>query len=573
MPLKKDVLLPDAVRGYLKDHKTPEGLTLDEAVIAALNNVLRDLPDDPFGHVAEDLAKHCWSAPRLVALRRDGASPRPELRFNVLANVRGARVCVHSFSLKGVLFPSFEFPGSSRLESKDVAETKAAAPEPKAKADPKGKKGAKDAPEPVVEDPPDLVPSKEELAHLDKFATFLEDFFERQFRHKSVENFLTFHGLCADLAEAPPPAEGVELDMQGATARMVDELLLAVAHSLNLSCLEFFQQLLRQASNADPSPPLCSPEDLSSWRRRWPGVAMPVVHGGGPSVIKPHNFRVLVCFSPFAMVPPLEDGSDSNNCPPVGWVQAAVGGCRATGAGIVKILQADKALAALVDNNKAYAHPEGLVKTIQMAKTCAEAVAGEANAAELSGVLWACAEEAWLEEQQVYEIEAEKNITLEELVDLYAELLDEETGVGDWLQMIVRPFRPEDMSIGCELLHARRPALRLIADYGDEHLPRAMKGAAYGCAWHLSGSSAAALSQYAERNVTWKEAGGCAKCAVLGPTAALQLPSAMDIVLACREAEVLCLDPDVDDAAVSRISVRTDEVLHRLTCPDDPADL
>lgn len=290
-------------------------------------------------------------------------------------------------------------------------------------------------------------------------------------------------------------------------------------------------------------------------------------------MLKPDGLRILVSFSPFAMMPVLEDGSEPSSCPPVGWLQAAVEGLRATGAAMVKTHQADKALAALVVNNVAYAHPEGLLKTVQLVKECAETVAGEANAEELSGVLWACAEEAWLEEEALYELEAEKKVSLEELVDLYAELLEDATGVGSWLRMIVRPFRPEDMSIGCELLHARQPALRLVADYGDEHLPRAMKGAAYGCAWHLAGSSAAALSQYAERNVTWKEAGGCAKCAVLGTTAALQLPSAMDVVLACREAEVLCLEPEVDDAAVARISARTDEVLHRLLCPDEPADV
>merc|ERR1719329_1925518 len=121
---------------------------------------------------------------------------------------------------------------------------------------------------------------------------------------------------------------------------MVDELLVAVAQSLNLTCLEFFQLVLKQANNADPSPPLRSPEHLSVWRGRWPRVAMPVMHGGGPSIIKPEGFRILASFSPFALVPPVEEGAEPSECPPVGWLQAGFGGLRDTAAGIVKTFQA-----------------------------------------------------------------------------------------------------------------------------------------------------------------------------------------------------------------------------------------
>merc|ERR1740138_876567 len=105
----------------------------------------------------------------------------------------------------------------------------------------------------------------------------------------------------------------------------------------------------------------------------------------------------------------------------------------------------------------------GLVQTMQLAQKAAETAAG-GRVEETSGVLLACGDEAWVEEEGVYEVELGKKLSLEELVDFYDELIG--ATEGDWLQAIVQPFRLEDAAAGCEMLHARRPKVRLLLDFG-----------------------------------------------------------------------------------------------------------
>jgi len=55
------------VRRYIQDTR------LDEVVTGVLNGVMQKMPQDPFGMVAVELAKHCSASPRFYAFRYDCA--------------------------------------------------------------------------------------------------------------------------------------------------------------------------------------------------------------------------------------------------------------------------------------------------------------------------------------------------------------------------------------------------------------------------------------------------------------------------------------------------------------------
>lgn len=149
-------------------------------------------------------------------------------------------------------------------------------------------------------------------------------------------------------------------------------------------------------------------------------------------------------------------------------------------------------------------------------------------------------------------------------MDLYSEICED-----GWVKLIVQPFRQEDMDVGSKLLRTKCPDVCSVCDYGDALPPKRIKGAVYGAAMHLSGNPATVLREYSERVMAWREAGGCARFVTLTPAAAAAIPSAIDIVLAVQEAEMVYVDMTVEDANVQQISSRGDEALHRLLFPDD----
>jgi hypothetical protein len=224
----------------------------------------------------------------------------------------------------------------------------------------------------------------------------------------------------------------------------------------------------------------------------------------------------------------------------------------------VKLLQGDKASAALVVEGVPYGHAGGLLKTFELTQEALKRAGGDA--AQSSGVLVAAADQAWNDAEKVYEIEAGKKLSLEQLAQLYSDLSD-----SGWLRMVVRPFRECDMSAGCELVRAHRPNLVLVADLplDDEGAAAARTApqgaAAYGAAFRLRGGAADVLGRYVEAEPQWREAGGCAVCAFLDGAAAAGLPSAVELLAAFGQTQVLLLAPDVTGPQLTALAACADD--------------
>merc|ERR1711957_94376 len=138
-----------------------------------LNDVIKEMPDDPYGHLVGSLSKSCVAAPVIAELRLDRARPRRELRFDVVVSVRGARVRCHSFSLEGKLF--MEVP----------KEGEAASPP------------ADDSALTLIERQ-----AKQELWE-EKLIAAILDFFRENFGNRSIDDFPRFHESCAGLKNFP----------------------------------------------------------------------------------------------------------------------------------------------------------------------------------------------------------------------------------------------------------------------------------------------------------------------------------------------------------------------------------
>merc|ERR1719229_177243 len=103
------------------------------------------------------------------------------------------------------------------------------------------------------------------------------------------------------------------------------------------------------------------------------------------------------------------------NCPQTGWFSNAVALLKKVSAEIAKTLTADKATAAVVVDGVSYGHPAGLAKSFElMQESLKRECGGNANVmAESSGMLIASADESWVEDEAVYEIESGKKYSLE----------------------------------------------------------------------------------------------------------------------------------------------------------------
>jgi hypothetical protein len=240
-----------------------------------------------------------------------------------------------------------------------------------------------------------------------------------------------------------------------------------------------------------------------------------------------------------------------------------------------KALQADKAAAAMVVEGVAYGHPTGILQTVKMTKSAALAALGPAAAereAETAGVLIVAAEEAWIEEEGVYELETGKKLSLEGLVDLYAQLTEDA-----WIKMLVRPFRPNDMSAGCELLRAQRPDVCLVADSPEGEPPpnpppiplKGMPGEPYGCAQSFHGSAALAVSNHMEVAPAWRGGDGCGRLVHVTAETVCAVGSAFDVIMACPDVQVVCLTPGVTEENFEVASSHMDELLWAAFSRDD----
>jgi len=531
------VLLPDEVRKYIRDHG------IDVAITSVLNGVIKDMPADPMERIVCEVARHSAAPPSFLALKRDPSSPPTDLKFDLFVAARGQRVRLHLLALGSCLVPVKD--GASRSASKEA--------EP---------------------DPAEVALQRlRKIGEVTRLQSFVEDFFAQAFGQSFVDDFLGFRSRCAGLADAPCPG-GFTFEVGRATATLTEELLVAATLATSTTRLEYLQQQLSKRG-ARCSPALSGPSDFATWRARWPRIAMPVFHGGGPSVLRPPALRCCAALSPFALgsaaeASPAAFRELAVNCPAMGWVASAGAALQRAAGEAVKILQADKASAALAVDGIAYGHAGGLLKTLELTQEAVKRAAGEAAVHESCGVLLAAAEQAWVEGEDVYELETGKKLALEQLVDFYSVLAE-----SGWLRMIVRPFREVDMSAGCELLRARRPELWLVADpeEDDANARSAPEGAAgYSRGLHLSGSAAEAIDRYAELEPRWREAGGCAVCAFLDTEAASTLPSALDVAASFGQTEVLLLGPGITAAQLATLAARADEApLRALFAPRGPS--
>eukprot|EP00928_Gymnodinium_smaydae_P100178 TRINITY_DN9767_c0_g3_i1.p1 TRINITY_DN9767_c0_g3~~TRINITY_DN9767_c0_g3_i1.p1 ORF type:complete len:592 (-),score=138.80 TRINITY_DN9767_c0_g3_i1:189-1964(-) len=568
MPLKNEVLLPEEVRNYLNEHK------IDEVVAAALSGLVSRMPVDPIGHVASEIAVAAADAqapPRLAELRPDcGAAAPEDLRFDVVILVGGIRAAVGSVQFAGNLYEPPPPPAEDAAA--DAAEDEAAAA---------------------------ATPSAAERARARRrLSDFLLEFFQKHFAGASVydlaglhsvdapagqsDNIPDFHQRCAELAGAPLLDDACPVDVRRATAVLVGALLDACARAVDATCLELLQRLLLRAAGVFEragrevnlaSPPLRSSRDFKVWRPLWPGLAMPLFLGGGPSCIRPASLRICAAFTPFsAGAATSVDPEAPEDCPVPGWCKTVARMARGAAENAAKALQADKAAAAMVVDGLSYCHPGGLQQTLTMARQAAEAAAPGA-ASEVFGVLVAAAEEAWVDADGMYELEVGKPLSLEGLVEFYAQLLAE-----PWIRMIIRPFKSSDMAAGCEMLHAQFPDVRLVADASpDQDAPvppppaRSGHGARYSCAMNLEGSAALALNRYAEVAPTWCTADGFGRLVHLDAETARCVPAALEVVMACASPEVVCLTPDVTEEDLAGASARIDELLYSALANDDAA--
>lgn len=494
--IRNDVLLPDSVREYISEHR------LEKVVTSALNCVIQHMPEDPYARLAEELSKSSISAPRFVALRPDTSVPRKWLQFYVVVATRGVNIRIHKLSLGHALCPAHSDAG---VQGRDE----------------------------------------------EKLVFAVQDFFARSFQDVYVDDFLSLHEKCIGMAAHCLGTSEEHLELAASLA-LTNQLLDAGAAAMNLGSLDFLQHALSKLVPDFVSPPLRSPSDLSNWQGRWPHFAVPLLQGGGPSALTPTSLRCCVALSPMA----LAEAADGHLT--FGWLARLFEVLKGAKAEVIKSLQADKATAALVVDGNPYALPGGLAPTLQLAQKALES-APASDSSKVHGLLIVNAEEAWREEEGVYEVETGKQKSLEELVDFYAEIAED-----GWLTTFVNPFREADSQAGAELLRARRPEIKVVQDYGLD-VPEPVEELAFSCAWHLAQTLPSALRQYAEQATAWQEvADGFGCCVYLGAQALESMPAILEALLACAGVQVIYMPEEIADDLVKQVSHRQDEVLHRI---------
>lgn len=558
--VKKDVLLPDAVRKYLLDHK------LESVVTSALNSVVENMPADPYAALADELSKSSTSAPRLSSLSPDTSVPRDEMQFQVVVSTRGVRVRVHTMAFGQAL----SAPSAPASEAGDEPAADAASASEKKESEKRIHR----------------------IQAQEKLIAFFQDFFSKSFGDAGVDDYMNFHERCSGLSGAPKSDETL-LDVSRATVFLTNELLLAGAAALNSTCLSYSQRILSNYGIDElVSPPLRAPEDLVPWRTRWPRFAMPLFHGGSPSVLKSASLRVCVALSPFALLPPpppAEPGAEGDEEtalmvePPSGWVNSVIEALRSAQAEAVKLLQADKAMAALIVDGIAYGPPGDpkadigpLAQTLQMAQKAAEAAIAAVSGSpqECFGVLLAHAQDVWVEAEGEeveegsgsYEFETGKPLTLEELVNFYVAVLE-----GGWIRTIVNPFRQVDAEEGCKMLHEKLPELKLVQDYGTSSVASQIpEGSPFSGLWQLPETLSLLLKQYAEQAPLWQEMAtdGFGYCTKMSSSVAASLPVVLEALMACSEVQLICLESDCPDDGIKKIAERVDDMLFRARLVD-----
>lgn len=501
MVVKNDVLLPHGVRNYLEKHK------LDGAIATALEGVLRKMPVDPLGYIAEDLSHRSVASPSWHRIEHDGACDTTDMVFDIYVAVRGVPARMNKMNL-----------GPSLLQDQAAGEAEPAVPAR------------------------DLAAQARRQRKRERLIGHLERRFEELFGGVSIDEYLGLQQRClVFLSEVPYIAE--------VFTRLFEALLISCVWSLDTTKLEFLRRCFVQAEVPHLlAPPLRSDADLPAWRERWPRLALPVLlkkdgdKGALPAeMFRPASLAFAVAMSPFVQ----DAASETPYFPPFGWLSSAANAATLIGAEALKLMMAEKApsLAALTRHAR---------------KASDNVIGAGCVSQETFGVMMAAAEEAWNHEEGVYELEAGRKLTLEQLVDVYAEAAE-----GDWLRMILQPFRAEDASVGCELLKGRVPALRLVQDLVDEESP-AVKGEAYSRSLQMTGSLPEVLRQYSKAADRWREADGCARCLLVGKDNEYLLPEALDVAMTLAEVEVVFVERGLDEAQTAAATAHADDLLRAL---------
>jgi hypothetical protein len=534
--MKNEVLLPEQVRAYLEEHK------LQEAVTSALNGLLKSLPSDPYGVLAEEFAKRAVSPPQFVGFRRQDPWQDNQLKFFVVVSIRGFPVRVHTMTLSSDLFGR---------------------PEPPAVGE--------DQEEPPVE-------TEGESSIPSMIAEFLLEFGQNSLEGQSVDAFLTLHERCNQLSEFE-----YGCDLPRLTATLSDHLLQASGNAMNKSPLGFLQYLLTLRAHANPdgseptlremheqvraSPPLQAPDDFTIWHTRWPAFTFPVYYGGAPGGCMPAKLRLCVALPPFVSCPdqellPAVDGAPEE-CPRLGFFKSVTMVAQRVNEEAGKLYQAEKTLGGLVVDGVNYSHTDGLKASVGFLRKAVQAAV--ANPDDTYGVLFAGADEAWVAEELVYELESGKKLNLEELVDLYADLCED-----GWVKTIVQPFRLDDFSEGSALLRSKCPDLHIAAEFEEGVPPTSLpKGDVYGYSPNFTGLSApAALKQYIDRVKGWPQ--DSMQCVSL-PEAAGEHPSLVEVALACSDTKQILIPKEIGEEGLVKINERLDDMLWRALypCEDD----
>eukprot|EP00746_Dinoflagellata_sp_MGD_P118072 gnl/MRDRNA2_/MRDRNA2_54109_c0_seq2.p1 gnl/MRDRNA2_/MRDRNA2_54109_c0~~gnl/MRDRNA2_/MRDRNA2_54109_c0_seq2.p1 ORF type:complete len:532 (+),score=107.62 gnl/MRDRNA2_/MRDRNA2_54109_c0_seq2:92-1687(+) len=530
--MKNEVLLPEQVRAYLEEHK------LQEAVTSALNGLLKSLPSDPYGVLAEEFAKRAVSPPQFVGFRRQDPWQDEQLKFFVVVSIRGFPVRVHTMSLSRELFGK---------------------PEPPAEEE-----GAEEQ-EPVETEGPSIE---------SQIGSFLLEFGVNALEGESVNGFLTLHERCNQLQEFE-----YGCDLPKLTAVLSDHLLQACGNAMNKSPLGFLQYLLTlRGGHANPdgskpnlqqlheqvraSPPLGVPEDFAGFR--WPAFTFPVYYGGAPGGAMPTKLRVCVALTPFATLPDQEvaaavEGAPEE-CPRLGFFKTVTMVAKRVNEEAGKLCPPN-----LIVDGINYCSTDGVKATAGLVRKAVQVAVASPD--DTYGVLVAGADEAWVAEESMYELETGKKLNLEELVDLYADLCED-----GWIKTIVQPFRLDDFSEGSALLRSKCPDLHIAADFGSESPPATLpKGDVYGYAPCFEGLSAPeALKQYIDRVKGWPQD---SMQFVSVSEAAGECPSFVEVALACSDTKQILIPKEIGEEGLVKINERLDDMLWRALypCEDDPS--
>eukprot|EP00913_Durusdinium_trenchii_P015954 g14992.t1 len=362
--IRNDVLLPDAVKDYIIEHK------LEKVVTTALNRVILQMPEEIGKSWArsrysdggfKELSKSSFSVPRFAHLRPDASRARNRLTFHVVVASRGVNIRplgLQQLQPASLLSPFLLSESYQGIHSITMGEAI------------------------TVEEGTE-----------ERWLAFLQDFFQKSFGNLHVDEYISLEEHIGDLTGAPGPLEAPKVGLS-----LCNQLLLAAAASTNLDVLAFLQHCLIKVGCEQVSPPLRKPEDVSAWRHRWPSFAVPLFHGGHGG-----HLPKLRCAAALRALP--EEAE-----PSLGMLAQLLEALHTAKVEAVKGLQADKTTASLVVEGVAHVMPT-FHQTFQACKKAMDAVAHERPT---HGIFFVYAEEAWNEAESTYELEVGKAKTLED---------------------------------------------------------------------------------------------------------------------------------------------------------------